>query len=358
MSHGEKNFGSRLWERVRSAFRLERRSQRPEPIHEFLEYTPDPLLWPVETRRRRLEAAAVLLVSLPSIALSTVLLCTPFAVFGPWGVAGAGALWLASGALAFLPNDDAVLARVAYGFRRPRPEEQKLLAEAWANITRAAGIDGSKYALWVHDSRELNAFAAPGGIVGVTSWALETLDDRQLEGLLAHELGHHLEGKKYTAILARWYSVPVRIISRMLSFMTQRMLMAAESEADDAPWLALGIVLFGVLGSSALVLLPLVAALILLIGPLAAFGLLSLLFVAEPLGRVFLSQREELRADRVAVDLGYGRDFREILDEWLSEHDDWDGAAAYLRWFNTHPPSDTRIEAVEARIHEHRHSRE
>ncbi|GAB2670491.1 M48 family metalloprotease [Nocardia goodfellowii] len=355
MSHGGKSFGSTLWERVLAVLRPAPRGQRPEPIYEFLEYTPNPLLWPVETWRHRLESAAVLVVSLPSIVLSTVLVCVPFAVFGWWGALTAGTLWLASGALAFLPADDAVLARVAYGFRRPRPQEQAVLAVAWENVTQAAGVDGSDYALWVQDSEDLNAFAAPGGIVCVTTWALHTLDSRQLEGVLAHELGHHLEGKKYTATLARWYSVPVKLIGRVLGFGLTRALAAAEREAEEAPGLALAILLLGGLGSAALVLIPLVAALLLLIGPLAALTLLALLGIAEPLGRARLSQREELRADRVAVDLGYGRECREVHHEWLGEHDD-SPLAGYLHWLSTHPPADTRIEAVEARIHEHRHS--
>ncbi|MEV6273787.1 M48 family metalloprotease [Nocardia sp. NPDC051832] len=355
MSHGGKNFGSTLWDRVVAVLRPEPRSQRPEPIYEFLEYTPNPRLWPVETWRRRLESAAALLVSLPSIVLSAVLVCVPFAVFGLWGALTAGVLWLASGVLAFLPADDAVLARVAYGFRRPRPQEQAILAAAWENVTRTAGVDGTKYFLWVQDSDELNAFAAPGGIVCVTTWALDALDSRQLEGVLAHELGHHLEGRKHTATLARWYSLPVELIGRVLRFGTSRALAVAESTAeDDAPGLALAILLIGSLGTAALVLLPLVAALVLLIGPLAALSLLGLRVLVEPLGRAQLSQREELRADRVAVDLGYGRETREVHDEWLREHDDHQ-LAVYFRWFSTHPLADARIEAVEARIHEHRH---
>ncbi|WP_194817469.1 M48 family metalloprotease [Nocardia sp. XZ_19_385] len=354
MSHGGKSFGSTLWDRIVAVLRPEPRSQRPEPIYEFLEYTPNPLLWPVETWRRRVESAAVLLVSLPSIVLSTVLVCVPFAVFGVWGALTAGVLWLASGALAFLPDDDAVLARVAYGFRRPQPREQAILAKAWENVTRTAGVEGAAYSLWVQDSDELNAFAAPGGIVGVTTWALDALDSRQLEGVLAHELGHHLEGKKRTATLARWYSLPVKLLGRVLHFGLARVLALAESVAEDAPGMASAILLIGGLGTSVLLLLPLVAALILLIGPLAAFALLGLLVVVEPLGQAQLSQREELRADRVAVDLGYGRECREVHDEWLGEHDD-SSLAVYLRWFSTHPLSDTRIEAVEARIHEHRH---
>ncbi|MFC9892313.1 M48 family metalloprotease [Nocardia sp. NPDC127579] len=352
MAHGV--LGAALWARLRAILRPEPRSQRPEPIYEFLEYTPDPLLWPVQTWRRRLESAASLLVALPSIVLSAVLLCVPFATFGPWGAVGAGVLWLASGAAVLFPDDGAVLARVAFGFRRPGAEEQVVLAAAWENITRTAGIDGTGYSLWVHDADELNAFAAPGGIVCVTSWALETLDSRQLEGVLAHELGHHLEGAKHTAILARWYSVPVMLIGRMLRSGLARLTAVAESVAEDAPGFASVLVLVGGLGMGALVLTPLVAALLLLIGPLAA-AVLLLLLVAEPLGQARLSQREELRADRVAVDLGYGREYREVLDEWLSEHDDA-SAAVYRRWFSTHPDSDTRIEAVEARIHEHRHS--
>ncbi|MEU8896970.1 M48 family metalloprotease [Nocardia sp. NPDC048505] len=353
MSHGGESFGSTLWARVVAVLRPERRSQRPEPIPEFLEYTPTPLLWPVRTWRRRVESAAQLMVSLPSIATSTVLVCVPFATFGPWGAAGAGVLWLASGALAFLPNDDVVLARVAYGYRRPRPAEQAVLTEAWENVTRTARVAPADYSLWVQDADHLNAFAAPGGIVCVTSWAVDALDSRQLEGVLAHELGHHLEGKKYLATLARWYSVPVKLLGRVVGRGLSRVVAVAEREAEDTPVLALGILLLGGLGLSALLLTPLIAALLLLIGPLAAAVLLLLLLVAEPLGQAQLSQREELRADRVAVDLGYGRDYREVLDEWMDEHD-WETAAA-LRWLSTHPLSDTRIEAVEARIHEHRH---
>ncbi len=69
-----------------------------------------------------------------------------------------------------------------------------------ARIIKHSEVPELPYKLFVIDKKELNAFAFPGGNIGVTNGLLEQLkDDSALAFVLAHELGHfkhrhHLKG--------------------------------------------------------------------------------------------------------------------------------------------------------------------
>ena len=70
------------------------------------------------------------------------------------------------------------------------------LARTFADIAERAGID-TPFEAYVHQSPEVNAFVGMGAghlLIGLTSGAVELLDQQELEFVIGHELGHALFG--------------------------------------------------------------------------------------------------------------------------------------------------------------------
>lgn len=161
----------------------------------------------------------------------------------PWWVLWGG--WVLSGALVFHQPCERLLARRLFGLRHPTVEEDRKLRFVWREITARAGVDASTYQLWVEDSDDVNAMAAAGHIVGVTSHSLRRLPSAQLAGVLAHELGHHTRGHAWASLLAVWYALPGRL--------TWRLLLALVSRIDRLPVGASALVT-GLIGATAFAL--------------------------------------------------------------------------------------------------------
>lgn len=80
-------------------------------------------------------------------------------------------------------------------------KEQKRLAAILEKISAAPGIPKLSYRLFIMVREEPNAFAFPGGVIGVTSGLIKELGDDEIAWafILGHELGHfkgrdHLRG--------------------------------------------------------------------------------------------------------------------------------------------------------------------
>ena len=278
------------------------------------------------------------LLVLPTVALSVLIMvviemCTGVwlaaVVVGAWGLVGVilfDAGW-------FTPNRQSLATM--FGFRRPVAAESEILSAAWARVTRAPGLDGWPYSLWVQQSGFMNAYAAPTRVVAVTSWAVASLESRQLEAVLAHELGHHLRTDQRLRLLDAWCSIPTRIVQRLA---------AAVGRLVNVLGVTAILVRF-VFVVALLVLLPVALA------PTTGLPvalLLSVLFAVEPLANATRSRREEFAADRIAVELGYGRDLAAALREWLRDRLPVTGLLAVrARWFGSHPPITERLRAME-----------
>jgi len=305
--------------------------------------------------RERLERyfypPAALLVSLPAIVISVVVVGAPGLLLN-WQLAAIlMALWLASGVVVYIWQDTAALALTVYGFRRPSPEEGPKLESAWETVTGPANVDDSRYSLWVEKSKTVNAYAAAGRIVGVTDWALGALTPRQLEAVLAHELGHHLDVLPQMRLLARWYGLPItllfRVVGLVLMAADNTVRTAAERRDRQVPMLfrpAL-IVAWAVGVLAAYVAIGVV--LILIFGWLGTLILIVLL-LAQPLAEAAVSRLGETRADRLSVELGYGEELCEVLGRWAAEPDT-PSLPPVVGWLHTHPPTGRRIATIQAR---------
>lgn len=88
----------------------------------------------------------------------------------------------------------------------------------------------------------------------------------------------------------------------------------------------------------------------------APAALLLLLFLLAPFA-AFFRRLEELNADKIAAQLGFGRQLVAVLQNWLDAgHDD---ARKKMRWRDlvlaTHPPLYRRIRILERRLERERY---
>ncbi|MER7464439.1 M48 family metalloprotease [Streptomyces sp. NPDC097981] len=245
--------------------------------------------------------------------------------------------WIASGALVFHRPSEDLLARRLLRLQRPLPQELAGLTPVWREVTARAGIDGSRYELWIENSDHVNAYAAAGHIVGVTRFALENLPRSQLAAVLAHELGHHTGGHAWSGLLGWWYGLPSRITWRALSGATVFLIRSAS--------------LFSVLAAGALVI---VVGAVTLATITATYGL-PLLLLAMPYFLAAVGRRSELRADAHAAGLGFAQELSQMLHDTMAAEEREKqrvlaetGRAssepgALARMLSTHPDPRTRL---------------
>jgi predicted Zn-dependent protease len=71
------------------------------------------------------------------------------------------------------------------------PEVQEYIQDLGMRLVSHAGINGQRFQFFVIDSPVINAFALPGGYIGVhTGLLLATATESELAGVLAHEISH------------------------------------------------------------------------------------------------------------------------------------------------------------------------
>ncbi len=230
------------------------------------------------------------------------------------------AVWIAAGAVLFVAPVELALVRLVFGFRRPNPVEANRLAPAWESVCGAAGVDPAGYMLLVQESTHLNAYAAGGRVVAVTTAALE-LRPARLEAVLAHELAHHLAAHTTVSMLAWWFALPARGVAWLVR-QALRLVMRIARSGD----------LVGVLG-----------AILLALALLTGLAYLSLWLILMPFVSPLLAWSArvgEYRADAIAARLGYGPELVAVLRTWVSLEGE---RTLWQRFLATHPPHLRRI---------------
>ncbi|KUM74251.1 peptidase [Streptomyces curacoi] len=298
----------------------------------------------ITARQRGMDATALgsLALHLPhllaSLAVVFVMSYGVDALGGPpWFLPLAG--WLLSGIVLFHHPCERLMARWLFGLRHPSPEEAHKLRSVWREVTARAGVDAGAYQLWVEDSHSINAMAAAGHIVGVTSHSLRTLPPAQLAGVLAHELGHHTRGHAWSSLLVYWYALPGRIAWRLL------LRLATHVDRLSVGATAL---LIGLLGAAVIALAT------------ATYGLIFLPF-ATPYLAAALSRRSELRADEQAAGLGFAEQLMAVLREEQDRDETERANAAAMgvrfekegmiaRLLDSHPDVHTRLHHLQAHL--------
>jgi Zn-dependent protease with chaperone function len=287
-------------------------------------------------RSRQLESSAV-------AAIGPVLVIAPFcllALFVIWLVLRLVAdfpfWWLAVGyfaaaVLLFIRPVQAVVLTPLFGARRPTDDEYDLLNPLWRHVARVNDLPPERYLLRVLPSDELNAFACGGHLVFVTSFAIVELPRRELAGVLAHELSHHLGMHTVGLTIGHWLSLPVVLFAR-IGFLLQNVATAATRAfaSQSAGWTIVGQLVAGVLN---VLSLPFVAA----------------LYAADAFGNV-ISHRSELQADRRVVRMGFGPNLALALRRVISLGGGQRPIGWRARLAASHPPARTRVARIDAML--------
>jgi Zn-dependent protease with chaperone function len=234
---------------------------------------------------------------------------------------------LVLGAALFVrPVQQFVLVRLL-GARTPNRDERHRLQRAWLVVAQASHVPASRFILAIADGDEVNAFACGGHLMVVSSYAVNELDHDELCGVLAHELSHHLGLHTVALTVSQWLSLPV-VMFAQLGFMLQNV---ADVTANS-----LRVKSLDVLGRTVA----------------GALTIISWIFIADLSLARYLSNAAgkgaEFRADRNAVELGFGkhlsRALRRVIDEGRDERPrNWRD-----RMVTSHPPARTRVARIDA----------
>jgi len=291
---------------------------------------------PTRHRSRQIEASAV-------AAMGPVLVIAPFcllALFVVWLLVqliwDVPFWWFAGGYAAaavalFIRPVQALVLTPLFGARRATAAELAVLGPLWRDLARANHLPPDRYVLRVLPSGELNAYACGGHLVVVTTFALEQLPRRELAGVLAHELSHHLGLHTVALTIGHWLSLPVVALAR-IGFWLRNVATAATNAfaSGSTAWTVVGTIAAAVLN---VVSLPFVAA----------------LYVADTLGN-FVAQRSEFQADQRVVRMGYGRNLANALRRVISTGGGRRPIGRRARLAATHPPARTRVARIDAML--------
>lgn len=137
------------------------------------------------------------------VFLNWVLIALFLSAFGASDTAaGFGAVLIEGGlvALAFTPAGEAYFRR-ANRLRRPLPYEEKVLRPSFERVCVRCGLTAMPD-LFVQQSPHPNAIAVGTKTVAVTQGLLQQATPEELEAVLAHEVGHLVNGDTRVRLVA------------------------------------------------------------------------------------------------------------------------------------------------------------
>lgn len=284
-------------------------------------------------------SAAELLLGIPWAIWSFAVVSTVSSwIFDGFAVVLIVTLWVLSGLLIVLPATETYVARYLCRLRWPTMLEQQKLDVAWRAVCARAGVDPNYHKLWVEESDSVNGISVAGRSVAVTRWALNNLPPRQLQAVLAHELGHHRGGHPWATLVVFWYAQPARLM--VAAFQT---LVRLSAQIPAVGCLIVAFFLFFIIG---LAFQSMVWG---SSGGGWGWTLYAIVPFVVPIPLAWISRRSELIADRVAADLGYARETIAFFYDLQSQGEDVARRAAGWRGalYATHPPIADRIRALE-----------
>ena len=233
---------------------------------------------------------------------------------------------LLGAALFIRPVQQFVLVRLL-GARTPLREERDRLQRAWLIVAQASHVPASRFILAIADGDEVNAFACGGHLMVVSSYAVNELDHDELCGVLAHELSHHLGLHTVALTISQWLSLPV-VMFAQLGFMLQNVADVASNTLRVKSLDVLGRMVAGTM------------------------TIVSWVFIADLSLARYLSNAAgkgaEFRADRNAVELGFGKQLSRALRRVIDEGRDERPTNWRDRIVTSHPPARTRVARIDA----------
>jgi STE24 endopeptidase len=227
-----------------------------------------------------------------------------------------------------------------YGARTPTASERRDLRPVWKAVLRRTRLPRGRFTLLVVDDHDLCAVAVGGPIVLVTTGAINGLAADELEGVLAHELAHHLGPHDVVLSLSQWLAAPLVWLGSVGDIMSK---VGCLIMILFGALFFLVVPLLGVLAGAAV----LIFALVLLVGGRVA-GLLGNL----------VGRHSEYYADALTVDLGFGEELAGAIDRFLRQGYEADRRRSVgQRLFGNHPPLPRRLSRINRRVAEDRGDR-
>jgi Zn-dependent protease with chaperone function len=285
-------------------------------------------------QRRRVEGSA-LWALVPVIAMLPFTLLALLLIWLPFGLATAAPFiwvpigWAATGPLLFVRRFQVRVLTPVLGARRPTEHEEATIAPLWSEIVRTNRLPDDRYVVRILPSDELNAFACGGHLVVVTSFALEELTTPELQGVLAHELSHHLGLHTVAITIGHWLSMPVVLLARIGVFLEHVAIAARESYGRDSPLIDL--------------VTNVAATLIRGLSWVFTAGIRA----STALGNL-VGHQSEFDADQRAVRMGFGRELASALRRVLATGHSQRPVGWRERIASSHPPARTRVARIEA----------
>ncbi len=269
---------------------------------------------------------------LPAVLYSILLAAVLGAAL--WGLRGtvlAVSGWLAASMVMLWRRGERLALRVLFRWR-PLNVDAVFGPAVGNELRRVIGADFRRYDWYIEKSGSLNAAAVGGHAIAITSRMVQLhrqrrLADEHVIAVVLHEYGHHRGelvrfGAALTWLIRPWSFTQHFARAFVQSFIGRRRKLRG------------GIVRWFVLAIGFLVLLQLLGHHVGVVALVAAA--LMLLLVVLPLLEARLMRTEELRADQVAADLGYGGSLRAVFNTFQ------DTTPSRLHWYKRstahHPP--------------------
>lgn len=278
-------------------------------------------------QRSALVAFLPVIAMAPFSLLALYVLWLPISFWVPfaWVLIG----FAATGPLLFVRRFQILVITPILGARLPTAHEQATIEPLWNEIVRVSNLSDDRYVVRILPSDELNAFACGGHLVVVTSFAVHELTTPELQGVLAHELSHHLGMHTIAITIGHWISTPVVLLARIGLFLENVAIATRESYGKDSP----------------------VIDAITNVAAVAIHGL-SWIFTAAIRAGVALGNLvghgSEFDADRRAVRMGFGRELASALRRVLASHTTPRPIGWRARVASSHPSARTRVARIEA----------
>jgi Zn-dependent protease with chaperone function len=276
-------------------------------------------------------AVAPVVALLPAWALAVTFLWWVTSAFHDLPLWSFAVGHLALGVILFIrPLQPLVLGRM-FDARKPTAEERVKIQRSWLRVAQRNHVRRNDYVFAIVDSEDLNAFACGGHLVVVSGYAVNSLSDEELTGVLAHELSHHLGFHTFALTVGQWLSVPVVLLAR-LGFLLQRL---ADSASERL--------------RSRSDLLATVGRAVALLMQGTALVFLADLLLAQAVGNI-VGRRAEFAADRRVIEMGFGRELARALRRVVADGGGERATSWADRIVTSHPPARTRVARIEAAL--------
>jgi len=220
------------------------------------------------------------------------------------------------------------IAIASVGAKEAKRNDYKQFYQLVEGLTIASGLPMPK--LYVMPSQQINAFASgrdpKNAVICVTEGALNKLDKRELEGVLAHELGHVAN---YDIRYMTLITVMVGMVAIISELFLRSLWFSGDHDNKNAIFIVIGIALA--------ILAPIVVQLV----------------------QLGISRKREFTADATAVKFtrypqGLIGALKKIKSDYAPEEKKVSKAVAPLffsnplkGWGSTHPPIEKRIATLE-----------